>query len=126
MAIHPVNDRLKIKIDPPSPYGDQKPGHENGVVVEVPDVLLYLSFHSFAFEDSFVDNQRLEKVQEYYSQFKGKRVFWEALQDRGRKISDETGEYIYLQMTDVLAYADDVNDKATVVEQTGSAGSFNL
>lgn len=127
MALHPVNDRLKVKISTNEfGFGDDNPGAETGIVVEVPDILIYLSFHSFAFEDSFINEERLQRIQKFYRDFLGKRIWWEKLQDRGRMISEDDGDYVYLQMTDLLAYSDDVDDKATVVDQTGRAGSFNL
>lgn len=125
MALHPVNDRFKVKISKQR-FGDTSSGAETGVVVEVPDILIYLSFHSFSFEDSLVNDDVLKKVQKYYNQFMNKRIYWEALQDRGRMISEGDDDYVYLQMTDLLAYADDVNESATPVNQLGSAGSFNL
>lgn len=123
--VHPVNDRFKVKKDNPGRFGDPKAGSETGIVVEVPDTLIYLSFHSFAFEDSLV-SKKLEELQKYYGTFLNKRIYWEALQDRGRVIKEGDDEFVYLQMTDLLAYADDVGDTATVVDQTGTAGSFNL
>ncbi len=127
MAIHPVNDRFKVRVEKNEyGFGDEDAGAETGIVVEVPDMLVYLSFHSFAFEDSFMDEMKLRKIQQYYNQFKGKRIYWEALQDRGRTLKEADGEYVYLQMTDLLAYSDDVDEKAEVVDQVGKAGSFNL
>jgi hypothetical protein len=126
MALHPVNDRFKVKKDAPGRFGDPNVGTESGVVVEIPDSLLYLSFHSFAFEDSFAAEDKLKRVHEYYKSFVGKRIYWEALQDRGRVFKEGDNEFVYLQMTDLLAYADNVDDDAKVVNQTGQAGSFNL
>lgn len=127
MAVHPVNDRFKVKVYKDKfGFGGGESGTETGIVVEVPDLLIYLSFHSFAFEQSIMEEEKLKKIQEYYNQFKGKRIFWETLQDRGRKISEEDGDYVYLQMTDILAYADNIDEKAEVVDQTGKSGSFNL
>ncbi len=130
MALHPVNDRFKVEITKGF-FENENASAETGIVVEVPDILIYLSFHSFAFEHSFGATTDLKLIQKYYNQFLGKRIYWESLQDRGRIISetdnnDKTTDYVYLQMTDLLAYADDVEDKATNVDQTGSAGSFNL
>jgi len=127
MALHPVNDRFKVKITRDEyGFGGESTGAETGIVVEVPDILIYLSFHSFAFEASITTPETMEKIQKYYNQFLGKRIYWEALQDRGRTITEEDGEYVYLQMTDLLAYSDDIDDKATLVDQIGKAGSFNL
>lgn len=125
MALHPVNDRFKVKKDPAGPFGNAEAGAETGVVVEVPDVLIYLSFHSFAFEDSLT-SEKLKEIQEYYNKFLNKRIYWESLQDRGRTLKEGEDSYVYLQMTDLLAYADNVDEDASVVNQTGQAGSFNL
>jgi hypothetical protein len=125
MALHPINDRFKVKITKKR-FSKDVAGAESGIVVEVPDMLIYLSFHSFAFEDSLTNETALKKIQAYYNQFLGKRIYWESLQDRGRMIAEGDDEYVYLQMTDLLAYADDVDDKAEIVSQVGGAGSFNL
>lgn len=127
MALHPVNDRFKVKITKDEyGFGGDNPSSETGIVVEVPDVLIYLSFHSFSFDNSLLEEDKLKKIQSYYNGFLNKRIYWETLQDRGRMITEEDGDYVYLQMTDLLAYSDDVDDKATIVNQTGAAGSFNL
>lgn len=125
MSLHPVNDRFKVKITKER-FGNGSTSAESGIVVEIPDIMIYLSFHSFAFENSIVDEERLTEIAAFYKGFLGKRIYWEALQDRGRVIAEGEDEFVYLQMTDLLAYADDVDDKATSVNQLGSAGSFNL
>ena len=127
MALHPVNDRFKVKvIKDEYGFGGENNSAESGIVVEVPDVLIYLSFHSFAFEASITSPDRMKEIQEYYNGFLNKKIFWEALQDRGRMIEEDGEQYVYLQMTDLLAYADNVGDEATNVDQVGKAGSFNL
>lgn len=123
MAIHPVNDRFKVKSDTSEyKFIGESGSSETGVVIEIPDVLLYLSFHSFAFEDSIANDEKLEKIQKYYNQFLGKRIFWESFQDKGRRLKEPDGEYVYLQMTDILCYSDDVDVKAQLVEDTRSGG----
>jgi hypothetical protein len=127
MALHPVNDRLKVEVATNEfGFNEESGGTETGIVVEVPDMLIYLSFHSFAFENSIMNESNLKKIQSYYNQFLGKRIYWEMLQDRGRKIKEGEKEFVYLQMTDLLAYSDDTEDNAQVINQVGSAGSFNL
>lgn len=128
MSTHPLNDRVKVKLDTDAfNLGDEKGLAETGVVVEVPGDLLYLSFHSFAFEKSIADEQTLERVFEHYNMLLGKRIYWEKLQDAGRHLKEEDGtEYVYLQMTDILAYSDDVNDKSSMIGGTGASQSFNL
>ena len=127
MALHPINDRFKVLVSTDDyGYGGETRGTETGIVVEVPDIIMYLSFHSFAFEQSIANDAMLKKIQSYYAQFMGKRIYWEALQDRGRRIKEGDKDYVYLQMTDLLAYSDDVENNAYIVNQTGKAGSFNL
>ena len=127
MAIHPINDRLKVRVDADEfDLNDEKSLIETGVVVEIPKDMLYLSFHNFGFEDSIANESKLDKILDFYNQMLGKRVYWEKLQDSGRHIKEEDGEFIYLQMTDVLAYADKTDEKAEVVNSLSSSGSFNL
>lgn len=123
--IHAVNDRFKVKIEKADEYnlgGEAAPGVDNGVVVEVPNELIYLSFHSFAFEDSFSNPNRLDEIRAYYNKFLGKKVWWESFQDRGRRIKDGEDEFVFLQMTDLLAYSDDVESAAHIVEDTRKGG----
>lgn len=122
----PVNDKLKIEVSANEyGFGDAKAGVEKGIVVEVPKDMLYLGFHSFAFDTS-LSSIELKEIQKYYNKFKGKLVFWESLQDRGRRFKEDGKEYVFLNMTDIIAYSDDPNINVEVVDQTGSAGSFNL
>jgi len=127
MALHPTNDRFKVLVSTDDyGYGGEARGTETGIVVEIPDMLVYISFHSFAFEQSIANKEMLKVIQEYYKQFLNKRIYWETLQDRGRRIKEGDKDYVYLQMTDLLAYSDDTEDEAYIINQTGKAGSFNL
>lgn len=127
MAIHPFNDRLKVRVDTDEfDLGDERALAETGIVVEVPENILYLSFHSFAFENSIADKDKLKTTLDFYREMLGNRIYWEKLQDSGRHIKEKDGEFIYLQMTDVLAYADNTDEKAEVVNSLSNSGSFNL
>jgi hypothetical protein len=126
MALHPTNDRFKVKVDNKDEYNfglDETQSVENGVVVEVPDVMIYLSFHSFAFERSFA-GEKLKEIHEYYKSFLGKRIYWETFQDKGRRIKEGDDEFVFLQMTDLLAYSDP-EDTAETVKDTRN-GSFSI
>lgn len=119
MAQHPLNDRLKVLVDSDSfGFGGTKKGVESGTVVEVPDILIYLSFHSFSFEDSLLSD-KLKEIQKYYSKLMGKKIAWESLQDRGRRFKEGDKEYVYIQMTDVLFYADDENEDIQLSQEGG-------
>jgi hypothetical protein len=128
MSLVPVGDQLKVKLDSANPHGfagGERKGSESGVVVAMPDPLSfnYFGFHSFAFENS-LGSEKLTKLYEYYQTFVGKRVFWEELQDRGRVVKEGDEEFVFLKMTDIIAYSDDVNIDAQSVSGVGSRGSF--
>lgn len=124
--MQPLNDKLKIEILPDGPFTQDGKGVEKGIVVQVPDKLSYFGFHSFAFESSLADNEKLKEVLAFYEALKGKLVFWEQIQDRGRRFREGDKEYAFINMTDIIAYSDDPNINVDTVDQTGSAGSFNL
>lgn len=123
----PFNDRLKVKIDSDVFNLDSdKSLHETGVVVEVPEEIIYLGFHSFAFEHSIADEDKLKRILEFYKDLLGKRIWWEKLQDSGRHLKEDDGEYVFLNMTDVIAYSDDVEEQSELLSSNSAAGSFNL
>jgi co-chaperonin GroES (HSP10) len=123
----PLNDKLKVKVAKDEfGFGGQATGVEKGIVVEVPDKMAYFGFHSFAFENSIANDEILKKTLAAYTKLKGKLVFWEALQDRGRRFKENDEEFVFINMTDIIAYADDINLSVEAVNQVGSAGSFNL
>ncbi len=125
--MHPVGDKLKVKVSSNEfGFGDKSIGVEKGIVVEVPKKMPYFGFHSFAFENSIGNPDLNKALLAFYSDFKGKLGFWESLQDRGRRFKVEGDEFVFLNMTDIIAYSDDENINVEVVDQTGSAGSFNL
>jgi len=125
--LRPFSDKIKVLVESDMfGFGNGKTRTEYGVVVEVPDEFIYLGFHSFAFENSIADDEKLKKIHEFYSQLKGKKVIWEALKDSGRHFIEDEKEYVLVNVTDIIAYTDKVEDVVSTVDQTGGAGSFNL
>lgn len=125
--MHPFNDKIKVAVSSNEfGFGDKSIGVEKGIVVEVPNKLAYFGFHSFAFEKSLGDTDLSKALLKFYGELKGKLVFWESLQDRGRRFKVNGEEFVFLNMTDIIAYSDDPDINVEVVDQTGSAGSFNL
>ena len=122
--MHPVADNIKVKVSEPDKYdlGTHDNSAESGIVVEVPDVIHYYGFHSFAFENSFMAKKDLEEIREYFKKLIGKRVWWQTFQDKGRRFKESDGEYVYLKMSDVLIYSDDVDMVAEIVDDTRSGG----
>ena len=122
----PVNDKLKVKVATDEyGFGGEATGVERGTVVAIPEEILYFGFHSFAFEKSIAAEEVLKVVHQYYKKFLGKTVYWESLQDRGRRFKEGDEEFVFLNMTDVIAYSEEDIDVVSV-DQVGSAGSFNL
>lgn len=123
MSLHPVNDKLKVQVSNSGFMGaSNSSGRESGIVVEVPKQLLYFGFHSFAFDKSLAEDQVASDILEFYNSLVGKVVYWEALQDRGRRFQEGEIEYVLLNMTDVLAYDDEKSASAKMLEDVRSGG----
>jgi len=130
-AIHPIADNVKVKLDKHNPHGFKVEGgndsesQESGILVELPDNMFWLGFHSFAFENSFSEEglKMLAQVRKYYEALLGKRVYWESFQDSGRRIKEGEDEYVLLKLTDIIAHSEpDV--KVKTVTDIRRAGSF--
>lgn len=126
--IHPVGDQIKVKLTNTDAHGfsgGESKSVENGIAVEMPEHLAWFGFHSFAFENSFGNGSNaLQDMWELYNGFIGKRVYWESLQDSGRRIKVGEDEFVLLKMTDIIAYSEpDV--KAKTVTDVRRSGSFN-
>jgi len=120
--MHPVGDQLKIEVSSDD-YGlGGESGRDSGIVVEVPDVIHYFGKHNMAFENSFMATNDLKKILDYFKGFIGKRVWWETFQDKGRRFTEGKKEYVYLKMSDILTYSDDVDYQANIVDDTRSGG----
>jgi|SRR6185503_170947 len=121
--LHVANDKIKVRVSKDSfGFEGNNSGTEHGVVVEVPDEIIYLGFHSFSFEHSIVNKELLDKVISYYKQFLGKIIYWEALQDKGRRFQEGDEEFVLLNMTDVLAWDDEERASAYLVDDVRSGG----
>jgi len=128
MALHPVGDQLKVKIDTNKyDFGPSKPGDETGVVVEIPEVIHYFGKHSQSLEASFMAKAQLEELLSYFGTLVGKRVVWETLQDRGRHFKEGDSEFVLLKMTDIIGFTDSVDEEVIPSDDDRAAsGSFNL
>lgn len=129
MAFHPWNDKIKVKLDTPDKYGYgvERKGFESGVVVEVPSELNYVGLHSMVLESSFMNQEKLSEYLARHKKLVGKRIIWEALQDRGRVFKESGSEdwFVHINMSDVLGVADSVEDVAEFQQQPGfSDGGF--
>jgi hypothetical protein len=126
MALSPLNDLAKISLD------DKKYGWENndsataesGILVELPDVFNYFGFWSFAFEVSFMDEEKLKKLHAYWKKRIGKRVYWTALSEKGNIIELDGQRYAFVKFTSLIA-SDDADAKGHNLHSDG-AGSFSV
>lgn len=120
-------DQVKVRLDKADAHGfsgGEAQSQESGVLVEMPDRLMWLGYHSFAFESSLEDPDLMDEVYKYYATFVGKKIVWEAMQESGRRFKEGDEEYVLLKITDILAYDDDVKSKIKVVTDVRRAGSF--
>lgn len=123
MMLKPLNDLCKIKLDERGTFS-AKAGDTatDGILVELPDELLYYGFWSFAFEDSFMSKEKLAELLMYWRQYLGKRVYWTALSERGNILREKDGDYCYVKFTSLIAVGE-ADDKAeNVTNEKG--GSF--
>lgn len=131
MSWHPSGDECKIKITAGDKYnfGPATVGKEVGILVELPDKLHWFGKHSLVVESSFMNEEKLEKLLKYYKKFVGKPVAWESLQDRGRHFKEGDNEFVYLKLSDILAFADseeDLEDMEMSDDARSTGGSFAL
>lgn len=128
MAWHPIADQCKIRINgDENPFAPAKVGKEKGILVELPDALHYYGMHSSIIEQSFMATET-NNLLEYYKRFVGKPVAWESLQDRGRHFKEGEIEYIYLKLSDILAFGDDESDMDDIEmsdDSRAAGGSFS-
>ncbi len=104
--------------------GKQKQTAENGILIALPDKFDFFGFWSFAFEDSFMNTEKLEKLHAQWEKRIGKRVYWTALSERGNIIERNGKKYVLVKLTSLL-FADDPDIEARNVHEDG-AGSFGL
>ena len=121
-----LNDLAKIKLETDE-YGfggTEKETAESGILVALPDKFNYFGMWSFAFESSWMDEAKLEKLYEYWKSKIGQRVFWTALSERGNIIEKDNEKFAFIKFTSLIA-EDDPASVARNVHSDG-AGSFGL
>jgi hypothetical protein len=122
MALVPVGDKVKVLVAKDQFGLKSNSGAQHGTVVAVPEDILYFGFHSFGFDNSLGNKEVSKSIQEYYSNFLGKIVFWEELQDRGRRFQDGEEEFVLLNMSDIIAYEENEETTAYLIQDVRSGG----
>lgn len=121
-----LNDlcKVQLKIDKFNFGGTEKETAENGILVALPDKFNFFGFWSFAFEDSFMNQEELDKLYEYWKSKIGRRVYWTALSERGNIIEKNGEKFAFIKLTSLIA-EDDPDSEARNVHSDG-AGSFGV
>lgn len=114
MDLKPLNDVALIEIEK-NPYqlggmklvsSQESEGVQSGIVLQLPELLLYLGFHAFAFESSLADTERLKEIAKAYLPLVGKRVYWVARSDMGVVLEKEDKSYALIKLTDFIAVSE--------------------
>ena len=124
--LKPLNDLCKIEIETDEyGFGGNKADKaDSGILVELPDVFTYFGFWSFAFENSFMDIDKLKVLHNHYSQFIGQRVYWTALSEKGNMLKQDDKTYVFVKLTSLIASDENTDNPATSVLDS-SGGSFS-
>ncbi len=123
MALRPLNDLCRIKLDDRGTFSAKTGDTANdGILVDLPDELLYYGFWSFAFEDSFMAKEKLGELMMYWREHIGKRVYWTALSERGNILREKDGDFAYVKLTSLIAFSDADDHAENVTDNKG--GSF--
>lgn len=133
LTIKPLNDLCKVKLEQAGPFSaGGKATAECGILVELPDILTYFGFWSFAFENSFMNKEALTELLEYWKTKIGRKVYWTALSERGNILEtttmvgdvEVTEQFAYIKMTSLIAESDP-EDTARSVHTDGD-GAFGM
>lgn len=121
-----LNDLAMIQLPSEGPFKnpDEKQTAESGILIALPDKFNYFGFWSFAFENSFMNREDLDKIYEYWKSKIGRKVYWTALSERGNIIEKDGERYAFLKLTSLIA-EDDPESTAKSVHSDG-AGSFGM
>lgn len=115
---------VKLETDEFGFGGDKKETAESGILTQLPDKFNYFGFWSFAFERSWMNEEKLAKLYEYWETKIGKKVFWTALSERGNIIEKDGYKWAFIKLTSLIA-EDDPDSTAQSIHSDG-AGSFGM
>lgn len=121
-----VNDlaKIQIEVDEYGFGGGVKDKAASGILVALPDKFNYFGFWSFAFEDSFMADEELDRLHKYYKGLVGYRVYWTALAEKGNILEQDGKSYAFVKLTSLIAADEDVENIATnVLDNNGGAFS---
>lgn len=125
--LKPMNDLAKIQIEVDEYGFGGKEGDKaaSGILIALPDRFNYFGFWSFAFEDSFMSEDKLDKLYKYYKGLIGYRVYWTALAEKGNILKQDGKSYAFVKLTSLISVDDDVENIAENVLDNGG-GAFSV
>lgn len=123
MALQALNDLAMIRLDEDKyGLGGAKDTAESGILIAMPEKFDYFGMWSFAFEQSFMDEDKLSKLYDRWNARIGKRCFWTALSEKGNIIEKGRERFAMVKFTSLIA-CDDADSDARNVHSDG-AGAF--
>jgi hypothetical protein len=126
VELAPLNDLAKIKLDTDE-FGfgsDEKNTAESGILVALPAKFNYFGMWSFAFENSFMERDKLDELYKDWESKIGRRVYWTALSEKGNIIEKDGERFAFVKLTSLIA-EDDADSTAHNIHSDG-AGSFSV
>lgn len=106
--IKPFNDHLLIELpknewataDEQGEQDDPRAG--SGIVVEVPNQLLYLSSYTWIADKTVGNPQYMEELYKWMKSLKGKRVYFEKRAEIGNTIEDGDKKYATIKLSKIV------------------------
>jgi len=103
--IAPINDNLLVEIESDSgQFVSTEETHTHGIVLAVSDTLVHYGSFGWAFESSFLEDEKLERIKELFSALVGKRVYWEERSDLGVTIERDGKKYGLIKFSKLIAW----------------------
>lgn len=107
--VKPFNDHLLVEL-PKNEWatadeqGDQQdPRASYGVVVDTPDVMIWLSSYTWVSDQSLANEKLLLALAALMKRLKGRRVYFEARAEIGNTIEDGDKRYATIKLSKITA-----------------------
>lgn len=107
--INPVNDVFMIEVGGNEEnvlglVGGFNPdeGIREGIVVAIPDKMIYFGMNTYAFDKTVGEDNLLNKVYAYYAGFVGKRVYWPERSESGTVIKKDDKSYAFVKFSSIM------------------------
>jgi len=110
MALHALNDHCVVEIEK-NKYGkfvsnEPPKGFECGTLISISDKMPFFGGNSFMFEDSLLNDKKLDDVRNFYGDLIGKKVYWPEFSDRGVIVEVDGKSYCLMKLSLLTAWED--------------------